>query len=81
MNKRKTDSLLARIQSDQSRRRALRVWGYYLLALTAWVTIVLAVSLLGFIVCRSLIWYESNPLYHLLNWVRDYYFFVFFAVV
>ena len=61
----------------RSRRSTLQAWGYYLLALTAWVTIVLVVSVLGFIICRSLIWYETNPLYHLLNWVRDYYFFVF----
>ena len=65
----------------RSHRSTLQAWGYYLLALTAWVTIVLAVSVLGFLLCRSLIWYESNPLYHLLNWVRDYYFFVFIFVV
>ena len=64
-----------------SRRSTLQAWGYYLLALTAWVTIVLVVSVLGFIICRSLIWYETNPLYHLLNWVRDYYFFVFAFVI
>ncbi|MBM6680139.1 sensor histidine kinase [Pseudoflavonifractor capillosus] len=63
------------------RRSTLQAWGYYLLALTAWVTIVLVVSVLGFIICRSLIWYETNPLYHLLNWVRDYYFFVFAFVI
>ena len=65
----------------RSRRSTLQAWGYYLLALTAWVTIVLVVSVLGFIICRSLIWYETNPLYHLLNWVRDYYFFVFAFVI
>ena len=63
------------------RRSTLQAWGYYLLALMAWVTIVLVVSVLGFIICRSLIWYETNPLYHLLNWVRDYYFFVFAFVI
>ena len=47
----------------RSRRSTLQAWGYYLLALTAWVTIVLVVSVLGFIICRSLIWYETNPLY------------------
>ena len=41
----------------RSRRSTLQAWGYYLLALTAWVTIVLVVSVLGFIICRSLIWY------------------------
>ena len=65
----------------RSRRSTLQAWGYYLLALMAWVTIVLVVSVLGFIICRSLIWYETNPLYHLLNWVRDYYFFVFAFVI
>ena len=65
----------------RSRRSTLQAWGYYLLALTAWVTIVLVVSVLGFIICRSLIWYETNPLYYLLNWVRDYYFFVFAFVI
>ncbi len=65
----------------RSRRSTLQAWGYYLLALTAWVTIVLVVSVLGFIICRSLIWYETNPLYHLLNWARDYYFFVFAFVI
>ena len=63
------------------RRSTLQAWGYYLLALMAWVTIVLVVSVLGFIICRSLIWYETNPLYQLLNWVRDYYFFVFAFVI
>ena len=67
--------------SGRSRRSTLQAWGYYLLALTAWVTIVLAVSVLGYIICRSLIWYESNPLYRLLNWVRDYYFFVLILVI
>ena len=65
----------------RSRRSTLQAWGYYLLALMAWVTIVLVVSVLGFIICRSLIWYETNPLYQLLNWVRDYYFFLCIAVV
>ena len=65
----------------RSRRSTLQAWGYYLLALMAWVTIVLVVSVLGFIICRSLIWYETNPLYQLLNWVRDYYFFVFAFVI
>ena len=45
----------------RSRRSTLQAWGYYLLALMAWVTIVLVVSVLGFIICRSLIWYETQP--------------------
>ena len=38
MNKRRERPPL----SDRGRRRALRTWGFYLLALTAWVTVVLA---------------------------------------
>ena len=63
------------------RRKAQRMWGYYLLALTAWVTVVLAVTLLGYLVCSAITWYDSNPLYHLFLWVRDYYFFLCIAVV
>ena len=62
-------------------RFALRAWGYYLLCLVAWVTIVLAVCALGFLVCRQFTWYETNPLYHLLSWMRDYIVFVIIAVV
>ena len=47
----------------------------------AWVTVVLAVSALGVLVCSRLTWYETDPLYHLLLWVRDYYFFFCIAVV
>ena len=77
MNKQKQKSGSQR----RFRRSTLQAWGYYLLALMAWVTIVLAVTVVGFFVCRSLIWYETNPLYQLLNWVRDYHFFVFALVV
>ena len=41
MNKRRERPPL----SDRGRRRALRTWGFYLLALTAWVTVVLAAVL------------------------------------
>ena len=66
---------------ERGRSRALRTWGFYLLALTAWVTVVLAVSITGFLLCRSILWYETNPLYQLLNWIRDYYFFVLIAAI
>ena len=66
---------------ERGRSRALRTWGLYLLALTAWVTVVLAVSITGFLLCRSILWYETNPLYQLLNWIRDYYFFVLIAAI
>ena len=39
--------------SEQGRRRAVRSWGYYLLALMAWVTVVLAVTVLGYLVCSA----------------------------
>lgn len=67
--------------SEQGRRRAVRSWGYYLLALMAWVTVVLAVTVLGYLVCSAFTWYAWDPLYQLLQWVRDYYFFVCIAVV
>ena len=44
-------------------------------------TVVLAVSITGFLLCRSILWYETNPLYQLLNWIRDYYFFVLIAAI
>ena len=59
----------------------MRSWGYYLLALMAWVTVVLAVTVLGYLVCSAFTWYAWDPLYQLLQWVRDYYFFVCIAVV
>ena len=57
--------------SEQGRRRAVRSWGYYLLALMAWVTVVLAVTVLGYLVCSAFTWYAWDPLYQLLQWVRD----------
>ena len=57
--------------SDRSRHRALQAWGYYLLALTAWVTVVLMIAFLGYLLCSSITWYASDPLYQLLDWVRD----------
>ncbi len=67
--------------SEPGRRRAVQSWGYYLLALTAWVTVVLAAAVLGALLCRMTIWYESNPLYRFLIWVRDYIVFVCMIVV
>ena len=68
MNKRRERPPL----SDRGRRRALRTWGFYLLALTAWVTVVLAAVFLGYLVCSAFTWYAWDPLYQFLNWVRDY---------
>ena len=81
MSKERKPRLAQRLQTDRGLYRALQRWGYYLLALMAWVTVVLAVSALGVLVCSRLTWYETDPLYHLLLWVRDYYFFVCIAVV
>ena len=75
MSKERKPRLAQRLQTDRGLYRALQRWGYYLLALMAWVTVVLAVSALGVLVCSRLTWYETDPLYHLLLWVRDYYFF------
>ena len=68
--------------SDRGRGRALRTWGLYLLALTAWVTVVLLLAFLGYLVCSAITWYDPlNPIYLFLNWVRDYFFFVCILVV
>ena len=65
----------------RSHQAALRTWGLYLLSLVAWVTAVLALIFVGFLVCSQFTWYESSLLYHLLYWVRDYIFFVGMAAV
>ena len=66
----------------RSRRSTLQAWGYYLLALTAWVTVVLLLAFLGYLVCSAITWYDPlNPVYQFLNWVRDYFFFVCILVV
>lgn len=77
MNKRRERPPL----SDRGRRRALRTWGFYLLALTAWVTVALAAVFLGYLVCSAFTWYAWDPLYQFLNWVRDYIVFVCMLVI
>ena len=58
--------------SERGRSRALRTWGLYLLALTAWVTVVLLLAFLGYLVCSAITWYDPlNPVYQFLNWVRE----------
>ena len=81
MSKERKPRLAQRLQTDRGLYRALQRWGYYLLALMAWVTVVLAVSALGVLVCSRLTWYETDPSTSLLLWVRDYYFFFCIAVV
>ena len=63
-------------REERGKQAGLRTWGLYLLALAAWVTAVLALIFIGFLVCTRITWYESNPLYHLLDWVRNYIIFV-----
>ena len=73
-----------RMQTEREargRRAGLRTWGLYLLSLTAWVTAVIALAVLGMMVCSQMSWSWNNPLYQLLNWVRDYLFFVGMVVV
>ena len=78
MSKRKERTPL----SDRARGRALWTWGFYLLALTAWVTVVLLLAFLGYLVCSAITWYDPlSPLYLFLNWVRDYFVFVCALVV
>ena len=78
MSKRRERTPLA----ERVRGRALRTWGLYLLALTAWVTVVLLLALLGYLVCSTITWYDPlSPIYLFLNWVRDYFFFVCILVV
>ena len=40
---------------ERGKRSALRTWGLYLLSLTAWVTAVVALAVLGMVVCSSFI--------------------------
>lgn len=68
-------------QEEEIRRTARRTWGLYLLILAGWVVAVLLLALLGVLVCSGVTWHESNPLYQLLNWVRDYIVFVCVATV
>ena len=63
-------------REERGKQAGRRTWGLYLLALAAWVTAVLALIFIGFLVCTRITWYESNPLYHLLDWVRNYIIFV-----
>ena len=65
----------------RGRRAGLRTWGLYLLTLAAWVTAVLALAFLGFLVCTRITWYESDPLYQLLSWVRDYIVFICMLII
>ena len=61
--------------SERGRSQARRAWGIYLLALMAWVTMVLLIAFLGMLACSSFTW-QYGLLYRLLTWVRDYIVFV-----
>ena len=70
MNEKTTDRE-SRLRRERLRQTALRSWGMYLLALVAWVTTVLGMTLLCAILCSSVIW-QSTPLYWFLQWVKNY---------
>ena len=57
--------------SNSARRAALRSWGLYLLALTAWAAFICVCAFLGVIVCAAIEW-QSGPLYYLLNFISNY---------
>ena len=63
---------MSNVKHPAARRSGLRTWGLYLLALTAWVTGVIALAFMGLLVCSSMTWSEVTPLYMFLIWVRDY---------
>lgn len=58
----------------------MRTWGIYLLCLAAWVTAVVVLAFLGYLLCASITW-QDTPIYRLLLWVRDYIVFICMAVV
>ena len=68
-------------RAERGRRAALRTWSLYLLALAAWVTAVIALALLGVMVCAQISWSWNDPLYRILLWVREYVFLVGIAAV
>ncbi len=49
----------------------MQFWMYYLLSLTAWVTVVFALTVLGYQICENLFWYDGSPMYYFLRWARD----------
>ena len=75
MSKDQRTPLQGRIQS-----RAFRTWGIYLLALMAWVTIVITCAILGYLVCSTFTW-QDGLVYRLLNLLRDYIVFVCATVI
>lgn len=69
------------VRRQQGRRAGWRLWALYLLALVAWVTVVITIAVLGFAVCSVVSWSWDNPLYYILLWVREHVFFVGMAAV
>lgn len=57
--------------APRASRSALRSWGLYLLALTAWVTAVVTLALVSMWFFSSMNWTPSL-LYTLLTWIRDF---------
>lgn len=57
--------------SERSRRRAVRAWTNYLLALMAWVAAVVLMAFMGLVICSGITW-QPSMLYDFLQWIRDY---------
>ena len=58
--------------TDRGKRAALRIWGVYLLVLSAWVVAVAVLGLFGMVVCSSIHW-QPGPLYWLLKVAQEYF--------
>lgn len=68
MNKKK---LFPSKVAERSRRRAVRVWGNYLLVLVAWVAAVVLMAFMGLVICSGITW-QPSLIYDFLQWVRTY---------
>ena len=49
-----------------------RLLAQYLVALVLWAVGLTALGLLGWSVCNAIIWQPTNPIYWVLQWVREY---------
>ena len=50
-------------------KQQLMAW--YVLAMTGFVAAFLLVILLGWLLCREIVWQYTDPLYWILRWIRD----------
>lgn len=62
---------IRRQATERSRRKAVRIWGNYLLMLVAWVVAVVVMAFMGLVICSGITW-QPSMLYDFLQWVRDY---------